>query len=89
MNIDSCLKFMAIKSEYLYNECNGCRLIVVIPCLRSLTFLNIMCKALTVDFGEVKAAPTECKEKCFQLTSSAHLHYSKATQNALLMLMIL
>ena len=33
---------------------------------------------ITVDFGEVKAAPTECKEKCFQMTSPAYLHFSKA-----------
>ena len=33
---------------------------------------------LTVDFGEVKTAPTECKEKCFQIMSFAYLHYSKA-----------
>ena len=24
--------------------------------------------ALTVDFGEVKTAPIECKEKCFQMS---------------------
>ena len=29
----------------------------------------------SVDFGEVKTAPTECKEKCFQMMSSAYLHY--------------
>ena len=26
---------------------------------------------LTVDFGEVKTAPTECKEKCYQIMPSA------------------
>ena len=28
---------------------------------------------LTVDFGEVNTTPTECKEKCFQMTSSVNL----------------
>ena len=42
---------------------------------------------ITVDFGEVKTAPTESKEKCFQMKSSAYLYYGKAPQN-MLMLMI-
>ena len=37
--------------------------------------------SITVDFGEVKTSPTECKEKCFQMMSSAYLHFSKAPQN--------
>ena len=36
---------------------------------------------LTVDFGEVKTAPTERKEKGFQIMLSAYFHYSKAPQN--------
>ena len=35
---------------------------------------------LTVDFEEVKTAPTECKEKCFPMMSSAYLHNIKAPQ---------
>ena len=35
--------------------------------------------ALTVDFEEVKTAPTECKENASD-ESSAYLHYSKAPQ---------
>ena len=42
---------------------------------------------LTVDFGEVKTAPTECKVKCFLMMSSAYFYYSKVPQN-MLMLMI-
>ena len=38
----------------------------------------------TVDFGEVKTALTECIEKCFQMTPSAYLHYTKAPQNVLM-----
>ena len=40
----------------------------------------------TEDFREVKTAPTECKEKCFQMMSPAHLHYSKAPKNVLMLL---
>ena len=40
----------------------------------------------TEDFGEVKTAPTECKEKCFQMVSSAYLHYSEAPQNVLVLM---
>ena len=40
----------------------------------------------TEDFGEVKTAPTECKEKCFQMVSSAYLHYSEAPQNVLMLM---
>ena len=41
---------------------------------------------ITVDFGELKTAPTECKEKCFQMTSSAYLHYSNTPQNVLMLM---
>ena len=41
--------------------------------------------SLTVDFGEVNTASTECKEKCFPMMLSAYLDYSKAP---VLMLMI-
>ena len=41
---------------------------------------------LTLDFGEVKTAPTECKEKCFQMMLSAYLHYTKAPQNVLMLI---
>ena len=41
----------------------------------------------TVDFVEVKTAPTECKEKCFQMKTSVYLHYSE-TPTDVLMLMI-
>ena len=41
---------------------------------------------VTVDFGEVKTAPTECKEKCFQMMSPAYLHYSKAPKNVLMLM---
>ena len=30
---------------------------------------------ITVNFGDVKTAPTGCKEKCFQMMSPAYLHY--------------
>ena len=43
-------------------------------------------RLLTVDFGEVKRAPTECKEKFFQMMSSVYLHYSKAPQNVLILM---
>ena len=43
----------------------------------------MLLKSIRVDFGEVKTAPTESKEKCFQVTSSAYLHYSKAPHNVL------
>ena len=43
--------------------------------------------SIAIDFGVVKTAPTECKEKSFQMVSSAYLRSSKAPQN-LLMLMI-
>ena len=36
-------------------------------------FVITMAANLTVDFGEVKTVPTESKEKCFQMTSSAYL----------------
>ena len=38
-----------------------------------------LCKigAFSVDLGEVKTAPTECKEKCFKVKSSAYLHCRK------------
>ena len=39
---------------------------------------------ITVDFGEVKIAATKCKVKCFQMMSSAYLHFSKAPQNVLM-----
>ena len=29
-------------------------------------------------FGEVKTAPTECEEKCFEMMSPAYRRYSKA-----------
>ena len=29
---------------------------------------NFSLKFITVDFEEVKTAPTECKEKCFQMS---------------------
>ena len=35
---------------------------------------------ITVDFEEVKRAPTECKEKCFQMSRLHYFHYSKAPQ---------
>ena len=41
---------------------------------------------ITVDFGEVKTPATECKEKCFQMMSSSYLHYSKAPQNVLMLM---
>ena len=41
---------------------------------------------ITVDFGEVKNAPTECKEKCFKMMSSAYLHYNKAFQYVLMLM---
>ena len=44
---------------------------------------------LTVDFGEVKTVPTECKEKCFQITSSAYLLYSKAAKHVLMLMILL
>ena len=31
-------------------------------------FRRIGTQCLTVDSGEVKTAPTECKEKCFQMS---------------------
>ena len=40
---------------------------------------------VTVDFGEVKTAPTECKEKYFQMTSSAYFCCSKAPQRVLML----
>ena len=33
----------------------------------------------------MKAAPTEYKEKCLQMTSSANLHYSEEPQNVLML----
>ena len=39
-----------------------------------------------VNFGEVKTAPTECKEKCFQMTSTPYIHQSKAPQNVLMLM---
>ena len=41
---------------------------------------------ITVDFGEVKTAPTytESKAKCLKMMSSAYLHYSEAHKNVLL-----
>ena len=42
-------------------------------------------RLLTVDFGEVKRAPTECKEKFFQMMSSSYLHYWKAHENVLML----
>ena len=42
-----------------------------------VTYCNIF-SDFTEDFGEVKSAPTENKEKCFQMISSAYLNYSKA-----------
>ena len=57
----------------------------------SKNFCNIDYESIffivTIDFGEVKICTTECKEKCFQMMSLAYLHYSKASQN-FLMLMI-
>ena len=50
--------------------------------LANICFL--LTKKVTVDFGEVKIVPTKCKEKCFQMTSSAYLHHSKAPQNVLM-----
>ena len=47
--------------------------------------MSLVC-LFTVDFGEVKTADTECKEKCFQLMSSAYLHYNKAPQNVLVLM---
>ena len=41
---------------------------------------------LAVDFGEVKTVPTECKEKCFQMMTSTYLHYSKAPQTVLVLM---
>ena len=41
---------------------------------------------VTVDFGEVKTAPTEFKEKSIQMTSSAYLHLGKAPKNVLMLM---
>ena len=35
-------------------------------------------------FGEVKTAPTECKERCFQIMSSAYHHYNKKPHSVLM-----
>ena len=43
-------------------------------------------REFTVDFGEVKTVPTQSKEKCSQMMSSAYLHYSKAPQNVLMLM---
>ena len=51
----------------------------------SVLFLFFISRSgFTVDIGEVKTAPSECKEKCFHMMSSAYLHYSKAPQNVLM-----
>ena len=49
-----------------------------------MTFNCMVC--LTIDFEEVKTVPTECKEKCFQMMAPAYLHYSKAPQNVLMLM---
>ena len=41
---------------------------------------------IKVDFGEMKTTPTKCKEKFFQMMSSAYLHHSKAPQNVLMLM---
>ena len=43
-------------------------------------------RGITVDLGEVKTAPTECKEKSFQMISSAYLLLSKAPLNVLMLM---
>ena len=54
--------------------------------LMSLAIFKFHLK-ITVDFGELNTSPTECNEKWFQMMSFAYLHYGKAPQN-MLMLMI-
>ena len=49
----------------------------------SINLLWQLLVGFAVDFEEVKTAPTECKEKCFQMMSSSYLHCSKAPQNEL------
>ena len=41
---------------------------------------------ITVDFGELKTAPTECKETFFQIMSPAYHHCSKAPRNVLMLM---
>ena len=48
-------------------------------------YISIPHLLITVDFGEVKTAPTEFKEKCFQMMSSAYRRCSKAPQNVLML----
>ena len=57
----------------------------VLPCQVGLDRQEL----ITADFGEMKASPTECKEKCFHMISSACLHYSKAPQNVLMLMILL
>ena len=44
---------------------------------RKILFKKNWDTILKVHFGETKTAPTECKEKGFQMISSACLHDSK------------
>ena len=46
---------------------------------------NFNMSQFIVDYSEVKTA-LECKEKCFQIISSAYRHYSKAPQNVLMLM---
>ena len=49
-------------------------------------FSKICTLAILLDLGEVKTAPTECQEKCFQMVPPAYLHYGKAPQNVLMLM---
>ena len=54
-------------------------------------FVQLFCatdfgKTVTVDSVEVQTAHFECKEKCFQMKSPAYLHYGKAPQNVLMLM---
>ena len=41
---------------------------------------------ITEGLGEMRTTPIECKEKCFQMMSSAYLPYSKAPQNVFMLM---
>ena len=60
----------------------------VIP-YKSIYLLLTVHAQVTVDLGEVKTAPTEYKEKCFQMSYLpifTNNHYSKAPQNMLVLM---
>ena len=58
--------FMLLKASRGINKFN-----ILFERIINIVELKVKDVCLTADFGEVKTAPTGCKEKCFQIMSSA------------------